>query len=144
MICFVCSSGRVSNLSVIGLTHSQLIYLFIRMTTHVYNTILKSFVYICIILADWYESSVSIGSVEEYCIGMKFVCSISIEKCVWVWKGGHLQDFNNIIMQFCTYFISFEWVHSVVFLSAEGYQLLLNRNKLTQKVHNWEKWSQLC
>ena len=73
---------------------------------------------------------------EEFYIGVKIVYSISIEKCVWVWRGGDLQDVNNIIMQFCTCFISSELVHTIDFLSAECYQLLLNRNKHTQKVYS--------
>ena len=58
---------------------------------------------------------------EYFCIGAKIVYSISIEKLVWVWKGGDLQDINNIIMQFYTHIVSFEWMHSIDFLSAECY-----------------------
>ena len=99
----------------------------------IYNTILKSFVYILKILAGWYESSISIGSMDEFCVGMKIVHSISIEKHIWVWKGGDLEDFNNITMQFCTCFISFEWVHTIDFLSAECYQSLQNRTNLHKR-----------
>ena len=77
------------------------------LTTHIsidqinhlyYNTILKGFYYILIILVDHQVSSVSIESVREFCIGTKIVYSISIEKSVWVWKGVDLQDVNNIIV----------------------------------------------
>ena len=77
------------------------------LTTHIsidinnhsyYNTILKRFYYILIILVDQWISSISIGSMEEFCIGTKIVHSISIGKLVWVWKGVNLQDVNNIIV----------------------------------------------
>ena len=77
------------------------------LTTHIsidlnnhsyYNTILKRFYYILIILVDLWVSSVNIESIGEFCIGMEFVLSISIEKSVWVWKGVDLQDVKYIIV----------------------------------------------
>ena len=49
-----------------------------------YNTILKEFYYILIILVDHWISSDSIESMEECCVGLKIVYNISIEKHVWV------------------------------------------------------------
>ena len=60
----------------------------------------------------------------EFCIGMKIVYSISIEKSVWVLKVVNLQDVNNIIVWFLTYFISFECMYLTDILSAEWFQLL--------------------
>ena len=77
------------------------------LTTHIsvdlnnrsyYNTILKGFYYILIILVDQWVSSISIKSMEEFCVGMKLIYSISIQKSVWVWKVINLQDVNNIIV----------------------------------------------
>ena len=59
------------------------------LTTHIsidltncsyYNTILKGFYYILIILVDQWVSSISIESMREFCFGTKIVYSISIEK----------------------------------------------------------------
>ena len=63
-----------------------------------YNTILKRFYYILIILVDQWVSSVNIESMGKFCIGMKIVHSISIEKSVWVWKVVDLQDVKYIIV----------------------------------------------
>ena len=63
-----------------------------------YNTILKRFYYILIVLVDQWVSSVNIESVGKFCIGLEIVHSISIKKSVWVWKGVDLQDVNNIIV----------------------------------------------
>ena len=98
-----------------------------------YNTILKRFVYILIFLADSLLSSVSIGLIGEFYIGVKIVYSISIEKPVWVWKGIDLQDINNIIVWFFTHFISFECMYSRNILSPECCQLLQNRNNTHKK-----------
>ena len=49
-----------------------------------YNTILKRFVYILKNFVDCYEFSVNIEPMGEFCIGMKIVYSISIEKLLWV------------------------------------------------------------
>ena len=56
-------------------------------------------------MTDSYGSSISIGSIEENCLGMKSVYRISIEKLVWVLKVLDLQD---VITQFFTCFILFE------------------------------------
>ena len=105
------------------------------MNTHL-NTILKSFVYILKILADWYGSSISIGSMGEKlpwceiclwhfyrrtCMGLERVRSL---KCQY------------IITQFFTCFILFEWAHLIDVYSAECIQHLYNRPLLTQMVHN--------
>ena len=37
------------------------------------------------------------------CAGAKVDHSISIEKCMWVSKGVSIQDFNNIIHDFCIF-----------------------------------------
>ena len=63
-----------------------------------YNRILKGYYYILIILVDQWVSSVSIGSMGEFCVDVKIVYSISIEKSVWVWKVVNPQDVNNIIV----------------------------------------------
>ena len=60
------------------------------------------------ILADWYESSISIGSMGEFCMGMKIVYNISIEKCMGLEKD----DPTLIIMQFYACFYTF-WVNAL-------------------------------
>ena len=75
-------------------------------------------------MVDQWVTSISIESMGEFCIGMRIVYSISIEKPVWVWKEVNLQDVNNIIMQFCTCFISFECTCLMDILSAEQFQFL--------------------
>ena len=75
---------------------------------------------------------------EYFCIGVKIVYSISIEKLVWVWKGSDLQDINNIIMQFCTCFISCEYTYLTDTLSAEHCEHLYTR--FTQKFIIASQW----
>ena len=71
-------------------------------------------------MVDCYASSVSIGSMEEFCIGMKIVYNIPIEKLVWVLNGVDLQDVNNIITQFFICVIPFKFTHSTDTLSIEN------------------------
>ena len=72
MIHFISSLRSGSDLSVTHISIDQ--------NNHSY--IIQSFVYILKILADWFECSISIGSMEDFCIGAKTVYSISIEKLV--------------------------------------------------------------
>ena len=73
-------------------------------------------------MVDQWVSCVSIESMGEFCIGVKIVYSISIEKPVWVWKVVNLQDVNNVIVWFFTYFISFECTCLTDALNAEHSQ----------------------
>ena len=67
------------------------------LTTHISIDLNNHLYYNTILKVDQWVSSVSIESMGEFCIGVKIVYSISIEKSVWVWKGVNLQDVNNII-----------------------------------------------
>ena len=60
------------------------------------------------ILSDLQVCSFNIGSMEEFCLDMKFIYIISIEKLAWIWKGLDLQDGQYIIAQFSMHFILFE------------------------------------
>ena len=55
-------------------------YISIDLNNHsYYNTISKGFYYILIILVDQWVSSISIKSMEYFCVGTKIIYSISIE-----------------------------------------------------------------
>ena len=86
---------RVSDLWIIGLTHSQLMLSFIKIIIHIIIHSLQDFII--------YQTSgivhgyllFSIGSMGESCAGMKVDHSISIGKYAWVLKGMSIKDFNN-------------------------------------------------
>ena len=73
---------------------------------------------------------------EEFCLDVRFVYNISIEKLIEAWKGLNLQDVQYIIVQFFMCFISFEQAHSNDLFSAECFQYLSDTVHVTQQIYN--------